>query len=106
MTGKNFKYYCVPLKLLNQKRERKKEKDLKKMELENIIITSKQPEYKENETLNFLLIFVCYVHDFVPSMARLSNRIGCILNRIEEKKLLYIFVKIIFPILLMGTNIH
>ena len=23
------------------------------MELENIIITSKQPEYKENETLNF-----------------------------------------------------
>ena len=38
------------------------------MELENIIITSKQPEYKE--TLNFLLIFVCYVHDFVPSMVR------------------------------------
>ena len=33
------------------------------MELENNIITSKQPEYKENETLNFLLIFVCYVHD-------------------------------------------
>ena len=26
------------------------------MELENIIITSKQPEYKENETLNFLFI--------------------------------------------------
>ena len=46
------------------------------MELENIIITSKQPEYKENETLNFLLIFVCYVHDFVPSMVRLSNGIG------------------------------
>ena len=46
------------------------------MELENITITSKQPEYKENETLNFLLIFVCYVHDFVPSMVRLSNRIG------------------------------
>ena len=77
MTGKNFKYYCVPLKFLNQKRElRKKERDLKKMELENIIITSKQPEYKENETLNFLLIFVCYVHDFVPSMVRLSNGIG------------------------------
>ena len=71
------------------------------MELENIIIT-----YKENETLNFLLIFVCYVHDFVPSMVRLSNGIGCILNRIEEKRLLYIFVKIIFLILLMGTNIH
>ena len=46
------------------------------MELENIIITSKQHEYKENETLNFLLIFVCYVHDFVPSMVRLSNGIG------------------------------
>ena len=46
------------------------------MELENIIITSKQPEYKKNETLNFLLIFVCYVHDFVPSMVRLSNGIG------------------------------
>ena len=45
------------------------------MELENIIITAKQPEYKENETLNFLLIFVCYVHDFVPSMVRLSNGI-------------------------------
>ena len=54
MTGKNFKYDCVPLKLLNQKRElKKKERDLKKMELENIIITSKQPKYKENETLNF-----------------------------------------------------
>ena len=76
------------------------------MELENIIITSKQPEYKENETLNFLLIFVCYVHDFVPSMVRLSNGIGMQLNRIEEKRLLYIFVKIIFLILLMGTNIH
>ena len=46
------------------------------MELENIIITSKQPEYKENETLNFLLILVCYVPDFVPSMVRLSNGIG------------------------------
>ena len=46
------------------------------MESENIIITSKQPEYKENETLNFLLIFVGYVHDFVPSMVRLSNGIG------------------------------
>ena len=46
------------------------------MELENIIFTSKQPEYKENEVLNFLLILVCYVHDFVPSMVRLSNRIG------------------------------
>ena len=46
------------------------------MELENIIITSKQPEYKENETLNFLLIFVCYVHDSVSSMVRLSNGIG------------------------------
>ena len=45
------------------------------MELENIIITSKQSEYKENETLNFLLIFVCYVPDFVPSMVRLSNGI-------------------------------
>ena len=33
------------------------------MELENIIITSKQSQYKENETLNFLLILVCYVHD-------------------------------------------
>ena len=33
------------------------------MELENIIITPKQPEYKENEALNFLLILVCYVHD-------------------------------------------
>ena len=75
------------------------------MELENIIITSK-PEYNENYTLNFLLIFVCYVHDFVPSMVRLSNGIVCILNRIEEKRLLYIFVKIIFLILLMGTNIH
>ena len=31
------------------------------MELENILITSKQPECKENETLNFLFIFVCYV---------------------------------------------
>ena len=76
------------------------------MELENIIITSKQPEYKENETLNFLLIFVCYVRDFVPSMVRLSNGIGMHFKRIEEKRLLYIFVKIIFPILLIGTNIH
>ena len=76
------------------------------MEKENIIITSKQPEYKENEKLNFLLIFVCYVHDFVPSMVRLSNGIGMHLNRIEEKRLLYIFVKIIFLILLMGTHIH
>ena len=64
-------YYCVHLK--NQNREKE---ILKKMELENIIITSKQPEYKENETLNFLLIFECYVHDFVPSMVRLSNGIG------------------------------
>ena len=71
-----FQILLCPLKLLNQKREIKKERDLKKMELENIIITSKQPEYKENETLNFLLIFVCYVHDFVPSMVRLSNGIG------------------------------
>ena len=71
-----FQILLCPLKLLNQKRERKKERDLKKMELENIIITSKQPEYKENETLNFLLIFVCYVHDFVPSMVRLSKGIG------------------------------
>ena len=77
------------------------------MELENIIITSKQPEYKENETLNFLLIFVCYVHDFVPSMVRLSNGVGMHFKQdIEEKRLLYIFVKIIFLILLMGTNIH
>ena len=63
MTGKNFKYYCVPLKLLNQKRELRKNRErFKKMELENIIITSKQPEYKENETLNFLLIFVCVMY--------------------------------------------
>ena len=46
------------------------------MELENIIITSKQSEYKENEALHFLLILVCYVHDFVPSMVRLSYGIG------------------------------
>ena len=46
------------------------------MELENIIISSKQLEYKENEALNFLLILVYYVHDFVPSMVRLSNGIG------------------------------
>ena len=39
------------------KRE-KRERERVKMELENIIITSKQPEYKENETLYFLLIFV------------------------------------------------
>ena len=26
------------------------------MEIENIVITSKQPEYKENEALNFLLV--------------------------------------------------
>ena len=58
------KYYCAHLK--PKKRERNRE--IKKMELENIIITSKQPEYKENETLNFLLIFVCYIHDFVPSI--------------------------------------
>ena len=35
-----FQILLHPLKLLNQKRERKKERDLKKMELENIIITS------------------------------------------------------------------
>ena len=70
------------------------------MELENII-TSKQPEYKENETLNFLLILVCYVHDFVPSMVRLSNGIG-----MHFKKDRGDFVKIIFLILLIGTNIH
>ena len=46
----NFQILLCPLKLLNQKRERKKERDFffKKMELENIIITSTQPEYKEN----------------------------------------------------------
>ena len=62
---------CLPKKPKQRKRSFKQ----KKMELENIIITSEQPEYKENETLNFLLIFVCYVHDFVPSMVRLSNGI-------------------------------
>ena len=46
------------------------------MDLQNIIITSKQPEYKENETLNFLLILVCYVHNYVPALVRLPNRIG------------------------------
>ena len=40
------------------------------MELENIIISSKEPEYKENEALNFLMILVCYLHDFVPSIVR------------------------------------
>ena len=91
MTGKNFKYYCVPLKLLNQKRERKKERDLNKMELENIIITSKQPEYKENETLNFLLIFLCYVHDFVPSMVRLPNGIGMYFKQNRGEKIVVHF---------------
>ena len=43
-----FQILLCPLKLLNQKRERRKERDFKNMELENIIITSKQPEYKEN----------------------------------------------------------
>ena len=68
--------------LANKKKKKKraklKIKKTKKVELENIIIISKQPEYKENETLNFLLIFVCYVHDFVSSMVmvRLSNGIG------------------------------
>ena len=57
------------------KKKKKRENQIKKMELENII-TSKQSEYKENEALNFLLILVCYVHDFVPSMVRLSNGIG------------------------------
>ena len=66
------------------------------MKLENVIITSKQPEYKENETIIFLLIFVCYVHDFVPSMVRLSNGIGMQLNRIEEKRLLYILSRLYF----------
>ena len=51
-----FQIILSPLKLLKPKRERKKNRESKKMELENIIITSKQPEYKENETLNFLLI--------------------------------------------------
>ena len=46
------------------------------MELENIIISSKEPEYKENEALNFLMILVCYLHDFVPSIVRLPNGIG------------------------------
>ena len=67
---------CPPKTSKPKERKQIRERFLKKMELENIIITSKQPEYKENETLNFLLIFVCYVHDFVPSMVRLSNGIG------------------------------
>ena len=46
------------------------------MELENIVITSKQPEYNEDEALNLLLILVCYVHHFVLSMVRLPNGIG------------------------------
>ena len=46
------------------------------MDLQNIIITSKQPEYKENERLNFLLTLVCYVHNYVPALVRLSNGIG------------------------------
>ena len=57
------------------------------MELENIIITSKQPEYKENETLNFLLIFVCYVHDFV----RLSNGIGMHFKQYRREKIVVHF---------------
>ena len=67
---------CPPKTSKPTERKKKRERFKNKMELENIIITSKQPEYKENETLNFLLIFVCYVHDFVPSMVRLSNGIG------------------------------
>ena len=72
------------------------------MDLQNIIITSKQPEYKENETLNFFLILVCYVHNYVPDLVGLLNGIGMQ----QEEKLLYIFIKIIFPILSMGSNIH
>ena len=67
------------IKTSNQNRKNKKER-VTKMELENIIITSKQPEYKENEALNFLLTLVCYVHDFVPSMVRLANGIGMYLK--------------------------
>ena len=53
MTGEKFQtYYHVYLKTKIEK------KRFKKMELENIIITSKQPEYKQNETLNFLLILL------------------------------------------------
>ena len=83
----NFQtYYCAHLK--NQNREKEV---LKKIELENIIITSKQPEYKENETLNFLLIFVCYVHDFVPSMVRHSNGIGMHFKQDRGKKIVVHF---------------
>ena len=76
------------------------------MDLQNIIITSKQPEYKENETLNFLLILVCYVYNFVPAMVRLLMEEVCILNSKQKERLLCIFVKITFPTLLMGSNIH
>ena len=67
---------CPPKTSKPKERKKNRERFKNKMELENIIITSKQPEYKENETLKFLLIFVCYVHDFVPSIVRLSNGIG------------------------------
>ena len=61
------------------------------MELENIIITSKQPEYKKNETLNILLIFVCYVHDFIPSIVRLSNGIGMYFKQDRGEKIVVHF---------------
>ena len=61
------------------------------MDLQNIIITSKQPEYKENETLNFLLILVCYVHNFTPALVRLSNGIGLYLKQQSEGKVVVHF---------------
>ena len=70
------------------------------MELENIIITSKKPEYKENETLNFLLIFVCYVHDFVSSMVRLSNGIGMHFKQNRGEKIVVHFCQDYIVVLL------
>ena len=61
------------------------------MELENNTITSKQPEYKENEALKFPLVLVCYVHDFVPSMFRLSNGIGMHFKQDREEKIVVHF---------------
>ena len=61
------------------------------MELENIIITSKQPEYKENEALNFQLILVCYVHDFVPCIVRLFNGIGMHFKQDRGEKIIVHF---------------
>ena len=80
------------LKLLTKiEKIKEREPNNKKMELENIIITSKQPEYKENEALNFLLILVCYAHDFVPSMVRLSNGIGMYFKQDRGEKVVVYF---------------